>query len=190
MQKIGEIYENTKDLHLVLRYDGCAIARWHVDASFAVYSGFKSHSGGVLLMHPKGGGIASGSIKQKINSCSSTEAEIVASDDFLSKMVWVQNFLKSQGIALKQNFLGQDNKSAIILEEKGRALLGKQSRAMNVRYFAIKDHVDRGELTVHYCPTEKMVGDFFTKPLQGKKFQNFTRLILGKEKSGTTNACR
>ena len=130
-------------------------------------------------MHSEGGGIASGSMKQRINSRSSTEAEIVACDDFLAKMIWVKNFLQEQGIPLKQNFLGQDNKSAIILEEKGRASLGKQSRAMNVRYFAIKDHVERQELTVHYCPTEKMVADFFTKPLQGGKFRNFRKLILG-----------
>ena len=178
-KRLVKYLKNTKDLHLVLRYDGCAIARWHVDASFAVHSDFKSHSGGVLLMHPEGGGMASGSTKQKINARSSTEAEIVACDDFLAKVVWVRNFLMGQGIPLKENFLGQDNKSAIILEEKGRASLGKRSRAMNVRYFAIKDHVDRGEVTVHYCPTEKMVGDFFTKPLQGEKFRNFRRLILG-----------
>jgi hypothetical protein len=27
-----------------------------------------------------------------------------------------------------------------------------------------------GELRIEYCPTEKMIGDFFTKPLQGAQF--------------------
>ena len=136
-------------------------------------------------MHPKGGGVASGSIKQKINSHSSTEAKIVASEDFLSKMIWVPNFLMSQGIALKQNFIGQDNKSAIILEEKGRALLGKQSRAMNVRYFAIKDHIDSGQMRIAHLGTDKMAADYFTKPLQGAKFFKFRDLILGDSSVGT-----
>ena len=77
----------TKNLHLILRYDGLSICKWHVDASFGVHPDFKSHSGGVMLMHAKGGGMTSGSIKQKLNTRSLTEAELVASDDFLAKMV-------------------------------------------------------------------------------------------------------
>ena len=33
----------------------------------------------------------------------------------------------------------QDNQSSILLAKKGRAALGKRTRAMNVHYFAIKD---------------------------------------------------
>lgn len=54
----------TGDLHLTLRYDGMSIARWHIDSSFACHPNFRSHSGGVLLIHPDGGGIASSSTKQ------------------------------------------------------------------------------------------------------------------------------
>jgi len=32
---------------------------------------------------------------------------------------------------------------------------------------------------VCFCPTEKMVADFFTKPLQGKLFRYFRDFILG-----------
>ena len=53
-----------------------------MDASFGIHPDFKSHSGGVMLMHGKGGGMVSGSIKRKLNTRSLTEAELVASDDF------------------------------------------------------------------------------------------------------------
>ena len=43
----------TQDLHLVLYYDGLKICKWHVDASFSVHPGFRSHSGGVMFMHYK-----------------------------------------------------------------------------------------------------------------------------------------
>ena len=32
---------------------------------------------------------------------------------------------------------------------------------------------------IEYCPTNEMVADFFTKPLQGKKFQEFKDTIMG-----------
>ena len=73
----------------------------------------------------------------------------------------------------------QDNQSAILLKTKGRLSLGKRSRAINVRYFAIKDSLDRGDIEIQHCPTEEMVGDFQTKPLQGMKFKKFRNLILG-----------
>ena len=138
-----------------------------------------------MLLHPDGGGIASGSVKQKLNTRSSTTAELVGIDDFLSKILWVNNFMLSQGVVLKENNLLQDNKSAILLAEKGRSSLGKRTRAMNVRYFAVKDCVDREELKIYHQPTEDMIGDFFTKPLQGSKFLKFRALILGLKKAPT-----
>jgi hypothetical protein len=60
--------------------------------------------------------------------------------------------------------------SAMLLEKNGRASASKQSRHMNIRYFFIADQAKNGELQIEYCPTEKMIGDFFTKPLQGAQF--------------------
>ena len=42
-----------------------------------------------------------------------------------------------------ENILDQDNKSAIILETKGRESLVKRSRAINIRYFVVKDSVTK-----------------------------------------------
>lgn len=155
------------------------LARWHVDSAFACYPDFRSQTGGVLMIHPAGGGIASSSTKQKLNTRSSTMAELVAVDDFLSKILWCKNFLVDQGIPLKTH-LYQDNQSSILMCKKGRDVLGKRTRAMNIRYFAIKDNVDKGYLKVIHLGTNEMLGDFFTKPLQDKKFVEFRDLILGR----------
>ena len=29
------------------------------------------------------------------------------------------------------------------------------------------------------CPTDEMIGDFMTKPLQGSKFMKFRKIIMG-----------
>ena len=52
-------------------------------------------------------------------------------------------------------------------------------RHLYVQYYFIKDIVSRGGLEIEHCPTENMVADFLTKPLQGKMFLNFRNEILG-----------
>ena len=55
---------------------------------------------------------------------------------------------------------------------------------MNIRYFFVFDQVEKGNLQVEYCPTNEMLGDFFTKPLQGTKFVRFRDEILGEDNGG------
>jgi hypothetical protein len=72
--------------------------------------------------------------------------------------------------------LYQDNKSAILLETNGKKSSWKRTQALNIRYFFLTDQVEKGNVTIVYCPTDDMVGDFHTsKPLQGEKFRNFTK---------------
>jgi hypothetical protein len=40
-------------------------------------------------------------------------------------------------------------------------------------YFFITDRVKNKELTIEHCPTEAMLADFLTKPLQGGLFKRF-----------------
>jgi hypothetical protein len=43
----------------------------------------------------------------------------------------------------------------------------------------VKDRVDKKEVCIQYCPTEQMLADFFTKPLQGSLFKLFRDVIMG-----------
>jgi hypothetical protein len=149
-----------------------------VDASFAVHGDFRSHTGGAMSY---GTGVPiSISRKQKLNTRSSTVAEIVAVYDVFTMILWTNLFLDEQGYRISRNVVHQDNKSAILLETNGRRSSSKRTRAINIRYFFIADQVEKGHFEIRYCPTNMMIGDFFTKPLQGKKFEFFRDLILGK----------
>ena len=48
-----------------------------------------------------------------------------------------------------------------------------------MRYFFLTDQVEKGNLTITYCPTDAMIGDFMSKPLQGSKFRQFSDDIMG-----------
>ena len=45
--------------------------------------------------------------------------------------------------------------------------------------FFIKDRVEKGEIKIEYCPTELMLANFLTKPLQGKALVFFWNIIMG-----------
>ena len=66
----------------------------------------------------------------------------------------------------------------MLLEEKGIDSTGKRSRHINIRYFYIKDCLDKGYLSIEHCGTDDMIADIMTKPLQGIKFRKFRRMIL------------
>ena len=69
--------------------------------------------------------------------------------------------------------------SAMKMEKNGRASAGQKSRHIDIRYFFIKDRIDKQEITLIHCPTEIMIADYFTKPLQGRLFEKFRDVIMG-----------
>ena len=56
-----------------------------------------------------------------------------------------------------------------------------------MRYFFLTDQVKKGNLIVDYCPTNEMVGDYMSKPLQGSKFCKFHKDIMGKSHNLSRN---
>jgi hypothetical protein len=161
----------------VLGADSSGVLNWYVDASFAVHPNMRGHTGGGLTMG-RGFPIVS-STKQKLNTRSSTESELVAVDDMMPSILWTRYFLKAQGYNVSDNIIFQDNKSTMLLECNGKASSSKRMKHINVRYFFITDRIAKGEVRVEWCPTKSMVADFMTKPLQGSVFKNFRDLIMG-----------
>ena len=166
----------TKDLYLTLEALPGVKLHWWVDASYAVHKDMRSHTGGTLSLGK--GSVYSTSTRQKINTKSSTEAELVAVDDCMPMIIWMRNFLMAQNLNVEDNLVFQDNQSAMLLERNGRASSGRRTRHINIRYFFIADRIKNGEVRVEYCPTGDMLGDFFTKPTQGALFRRFRQRVL------------
>jgi hypothetical protein len=115
-----------------------------------------------------------------MNVQSSTEGELATVDNAATMILWTKLFLEAQGYYVKKNIVYQDNMSAILLESNGKKSSEKQTRALNICYFFISNQVEKGNTQIEHCKTNNMVGDFFTKPLQGKKLQRFWNDILGR----------
>jgi hypothetical protein len=177
LMRVMKYFNGTKGENLTLSADGLRVVKWYVDASFAVHPDFKSHTGAMMTLGK--GAMQSIARKQKMNVQSSTEGKLVTVNNAATMILWTKLFLEAQGYDVDKNTVYQDNKSAILLETNGKKSSGKQTRALNIRYFFITNQVEKGNVQMEHCRTDNMVGDFFTKPLQGKKFQRFWNNILG-----------
>ena len=166
----------TKDLPLTLEANNLHLIRWFADASYAVHPDLRSHTGGAMTLGK--GAIYNLSCKQRLNTKSSTEAEVVGADDILPQLLWTSYFMEAQGYPISDAILHQDNESAMRLERNGRASSTKRTKHIDVRYFFITDRIKQGQLRVEYCSTDEMWADFHTKPLQGRKFIYFRNLIM------------
>jgi hypothetical protein len=177
MTHMMEYLHETQDLPLILSANNMGVVKWWVDGSFAVHPNMRGHTGGGMSLG-RGFPIVH-STKHKLNTRSSTEAELVSVDDCMPAICWTRYFLQAQGYAVNENIVYQDNKSAILLETNGKASSSKRTKHINVRYFFVTDRVAKQELNVEWCPTGDMIADFMTKPLQGALFKKFRDLIMG-----------
>eukprot|EP00957_Ditylum_brightwellii_P144034 10975075-Ditylum_brightwellii.AAC.1 len=136
----------TKDLPLTLKADDLGQLTWWVDAAFAVHHDMQSHTGGVLMAGK--GAIYTTSIKQKLDTCSLTEAELIRVNNVLLQVLWTRYFLEGQDIEVRDNIVYQDNQSAMRLEKNRKGSIGKRTSHINIRYFFVTDRIASGELTV------------------------------------------
>ena len=164
------------DARIIGAHDLKSIFTW-IDAAYAVNSDMRSQTGGAMSM---GLGVLHAKCsKQKLNVKSSTEAELVGASEYLPYNLWLMLFMSEQGYKIKDNTLYQDNQSTILMLKNGRNSCTGNSRHIDIRYFFVKDRIDKEELKIEYCPSSIMLADFFTKPLQGQLFKKFRDVIMG-----------
>ena len=167
----------TLDLISIVGIEHVGKLHTHIDAAHGVHHNMRSHTGGACTFGV--GVFGAMSSKQKLNTASSTESELVGNSDFVTKPIALALFMEAQGYPLSENVVHGDNMSTIKLLTNGRKSCGKRSRHVEIRHYFVKDFIDKGTITLKHCPTELMLADFFTKPLQGSLFKLFRDVILG-----------
>jgi len=177
LMRLVKYLNGTKDMGLRIHSDGDVLDICvYCDASFAVHPNMRSHSGATITIG--GTHVFCKSTKQKLNTKSSTESELVAISDVLPQAIHTADFLQEQ---LKQQVipkLYQDNMSTIAMVQNGRAS-NESTRHINIRYFFISDYVQQGLVDIEHLGTKEMIADYYTKPLQGADFTRHRDRIMG-----------
>ena len=127
----------TKNDKQIIGMDDLWSLRTWIDGSYVVHENMRGHTGGGMslgwgLVHTK-------ATKQKLNSKSSTETEVIAVSEHVPYKIWLINFMEAQGYKFKDKVLFQDNMSAMKMEKNGRNSCTGNSRHISIRYFFVKD---------------------------------------------------
>jgi len=178
LKRVLAYLNGTAELGLTLGADRDGNLRVHTyaDASYGVHPDGKSQSG--IYISLGRGPIKCQAAKQKIVGKSSTEAELITLSDATSLAAYQLLFLESIGYPFRPAIMHQDNMSTMRLAQNGRSN-SDRTKHIKLRYFFIKQYLDSGEFELVHCPTDVMIADILTKPLQGETFKRLRDLLLG-----------
>jgi hypothetical protein len=152
----------------------------YVDASFAIHTDGKRHTGVVIQMgkpNTNSGPMYCQSSKQKLLGMNSTECELIAVNDALFTIIKCKSICTALGLTIPKIILFQDNTSAIQMALKGEGNVRK-SKYMLVRISHITEEINNGLFEIHHLPTKDMIADILTKPLFGAIFTFLAHLLL------------
>ena len=113
--------------------------------------------------------------KQPLTTLSITEAEYIATADATKQAIWLWHFLyaiykhrvydnsptKLQMSPKKPTELGIDNQGALAIATN--PVMHSRSKHIRMRYHAIRDFIQHGDIEAKYVPTKDMLANGLTK---------------------------
>jgi hypothetical protein len=145
-------------------------AEGFADADYAEDVDRHSITGAVFVM--SGGLIAWTSKKQGTIALSTLEAEYAAISHAVRHILWHNMLMEELGFEAPRPFkLNSDNRGAIALSRDPQ--FHGRSKHIDIRHHFIRDHVERGNISIFHIRSEDNLADIFTKPLPNPVFTKF-----------------
>ncbi|GJZ71715.1 retrovirus-related pol polyprotein from transposon TNT 1-94 [Tanacetum coccineum] len=130
------------------------------------------------LYYPKGSGFdLKGYSYSDYDGCNmdrkstSAEVEYIVAAGCCASILWMKSQLNDYDIHYKMVPIFCDNTSAIAISNN--PILHSRTKHIDLRYHFIRDRILKGDIELHFIPTEYQLVDIFTKPLDEP---TFTRL--------------
>ncbi len=110
--------------------------------------------------------------RQSITAQSTTESEYIALNEAGKQAVWLRHLLyslrKPQVYKQEPTVIYGDNRGSIDLS--ANPIFHSRTKHIQVRYHAIREYIENGEIRVEFIPTDRMLADGLTKGLDRVKF--------------------
>ncbi|GJS77696.1 retrovirus-related pol polyprotein from transposon TNT 1-94 [Tanacetum coccineum] len=130
----------------------------------------KSTSGCCQIL---GGKLVCWSVKKQSSvAMSSVEAEYVAAARCCAQVLWIKSQLADYDVLYDKVLIFYDNTSVIAISNN--PVLHSRTKHIDIRYHFIRDHILKGDIELHFVPTDLQLANIFTNPLAEP---SFTRLV-------------
>nr|GEY53630.1 retrovirus-related Pol polyprotein from transposon TNT 1-94 [Tanacetum cinerariifolium] len=96
------------------------------------------------------------------------EAEYIVVAGCCENILWMKSQLSDYDIYYKMVPIFYDNTSSIAISNNQD--LHSRTKHIDIRYHFIRDHILKGEIKLHFIPTEYQLAGIFTKPLDEPTF--------------------
>jgi hypothetical protein len=161
----------TNDQNLLEREDAPI---GYADASYAEENDRKSRSAFVFMFC--GVAILWYSKKQSVVALSSTEAEYYALGECVKEALWLRNILQELSISMNgPTIIMEDNQSTIAIANN--PIHHQRVKHLDVKSHFLRDHIEKGDVELVYCPTEDQIADLLTKPLSASQHWKLVSLM-------------
>nr|GFA42045.1 retrovirus-related Pol polyprotein from transposon TNT 1-94 [Tanacetum cinerariifolium] len=107
--------------------------------------------------------------KQNCVSISTAESEYVAVSSCYAQVLWMRTHLTDYGFFYDKVPIYYDSKSAIAIS--CNLVQHTHTKHIDVRYYFIKDRVEKGTIDLYFVGTEYQLADLFTKSLPEARFK-------------------
>nr|GEV05265.1 retrovirus-related Pol polyprotein from transposon TNT 1-94 [Tanacetum cinerariifolium] len=121
----------------------------------------KSTSGGCQIL--RGKLVCWSAKKQTFVAMSSTKAEYVVAAGCCAQVLWIKSQLADYDVLYDKVPIFCDNASAISISNN--PVLHSRTKHIDIKYHFIRDHILKGDIELHFVPTNLQLADSFTKPL-------------------------
>lgn len=134
----------------------------------------KSTSGYLYLLC--GGPVSWSSKKQSTIAVSSTEAEYLAATQATKEALWLRRLLSELGYEqTTPTIIKEDNQGCIKLTKN--PVFHARTKHFDIQHHFVREHVEKGNIELEYCPTNEMIADMLTKALARNLFAKFVQAI-------------
>jgi hypothetical protein len=179
MKYLLRVYEYLHgSTHLGLRYkpDEITLCYW-IDASYNLHHDSRGQTGIVATVSRHNAPICVRSQKHKLHTRSSTEAELVATDEGVLHLLWMILVFDFLGYPQRPVTVFQDNQSTMRVCQTGHSKNGRLKH-MVVRYNFIHGQQEAKIISFQYVKSADMIADIMSKPVSHSHFTKLRKLLL------------
>ena len=113
--------------------------------------------------------------KQNSLALSTTEAEYIAAGLCCVQILWMKQTLSNFNVIFEHVPIKCDNTSAINISKN--PVQHSRTKHIETRHHFLRDHAQKGDITLEFVSTKDQLADIFTKPLSEEQFVDIRRQL-------------